>query len=142
MKRNLLFLILLASSILVFTGCEKDDKGSAIDGTWHLQKDIDKYYVNGVIQSDETTSYAKGDYSITFSEGKFTSLDNGDDDGSGTFVYANNTLILTYKDGSETIVDTKKVKELTSSSLVILSEDEYTQQGSTFKYVYESFYTK
>lgn len=98
MKKQLFFLMLLAGSMLAFTGCSKDDddvKSGDIQGRWDLVSQNYKWYEGGKLDDQETDTYDIGESYIVFSGNKASTFEDGQLSFVETFSISGNKIIFT-----------------------------------------------
>ncbi|GEM_PF-1174262 len=146
MKKHFLFFMLLAGSMIAFTGCKKDDKDEAsIEGKWQLTKYVDYEYENGklVDTDEEDASNSEWIVTLNISGGKWSTTEtNGTQEytSQGTFVRSGNTVTVKEDDDSGTDVYT--IKTITDNTLVLISEYSEVEGGVTYKEVSEETYKR
>lgn len=122
MKNYAMALVLLLTT-LAFTGCKKEKDEKLIVGKWKLEKEISKYYENGVL-IDEDVDTDDGGTAEIFDNGRMKDGDNNE----YTYVLNGKTFTITLvKDPRE--VETFEITTLTKESLVIYNEDSYTRSN-------------
>ncbi len=139
--------LLLGFSLVVLAACEKEEKEepaestATIVGTWKAERTSGFEYNQTTMDTVFTYDFPIGgvsSFQITFdANGTATVVDEGDTE-TGTYVYANNQLTLSY-DGD---VEVFQVSELTATTMVWLQTETYTDNGETFYAEDKTFFGK
>lgn len=148
--KNLSFLsiTLLTFCVLFFSACKKDDELSTKDkfiGKWTYETIKSTEYENGVFVTSETEAIngttiefkANGTYDAIS-----TDEDGDSEEDSGTWkLIDNDKKIIVGEQGSPS-GDTLSIEELTDKKLRLLFEDEYTEDGTTYRFENEISFKK
>lgn len=147
--KNLSFLsvALLTFCVLFFSACKKDDELSTKDkfiGKWTYETIKSTEYENGVFVASETESItgttiefkADGTYDAILAE-------DGDlEEDSGTWKLIDNDKKIIVGEQGSSFGDTLSIEELTDKKLRLLFEDEYTEDGTTYRFENEISFKK
>lgn len=137
MKKQLLFLMLIAGCMLAFTGCKKDDevKAGDLQGRWDLVSENYKLYVNGQVRDQDNDEYEIGESYIIFDGNTASTYDNGDLDFVETFTISGDKLIFTFEGETHEVT----VKWNNNDQVVITDRDD---DGENTYEISESVYNR
>jgi hypothetical protein len=121
-----------------FTGCKKDDEDDAkanLVGRWAMTKDVWKEYENGSIEDEgSSTDFDNDDEVWDFkSDGTYKASEDGEVYESGTYSLQNDGKKLVINASDEDEDDIYTINKLSSSELVVYSEEVETSGGVTYK---------
>ena len=135
-KIKYLTLLFLAVSV-GFTSCKKDDDEVSIVGKWGTTKSVNINYTGTIKGSTETeTTFTAEDYIEFKSDGTTILSEDGDTD-AGTYTFNNDTQKLSIKftgDDESVVFD---IKTLTTTDLVLYTEEIDVEGSTTYKYTSE-----
>lgn len=147
--KNLSFLsiTLLTFCILFFSACKKDDELSTRDkfiGKWTYETIKSTEYENEVFVASETESITGT--TIEFkTDGTYDAIlaEDGDlEEDSGTWKLIDNDKKVIVGEQGSSFGDTLSIEELTDKKLRLLFEDEYTEDGTTYRFENEISFKK
>jgi hypothetical protein len=149
-KRNQLSVAILFLSFVILSGCKKDDSDDAnanLNGKWAATKEQWKDYVNNQLVDEGTdTDFDADDWVIEFkSNGTYVEYEDGEVEEEGTYSLQNDgkKLVKKSNDDDDNDEDVYTVKTLTSSDLVLYSEETYVENGNqNHKYIEEFSFKK
>jgi hypothetical protein len=145
---SFLSIALFAFCILFFTSCKKDDELSTKDkfiGKWTYETIKSTEYENGTFVESETEAIngatiefkANGTYDAIFAD------EDGDlEEDSGTWKLIDNDKKVIVGEQGSSFGDTLSIEELTDKKLRLLYEDEYTEDGITYRFENEVSFKK
>ena len=137
--------MLLAGSLMAFTGCKDDGKDSGKDvsiiGTWQYDTSVEYTTVDGEVRvGPDTYDYTDENASVIFKEDKtFQSIWQGTVEAQGKYSYSNGKIHFVYDDGTE---DDVTVKTLTDNSLIVVWEDDDSVNGKVIIEVVEDHFSR
>lgn len=142
MKKIAILTMILLSCALI--SCSKDEEPEdLIIGKWASEKYLDNIYEDGVIIAS-TTSQPKHARTLEFkSDGTMYITEDEMDLDFVNWAIEDDLLVLSIKTETyEILLQSVRIKELTSKVLVLYDEASETENGHDYKSVYESHYRK
>ncbi len=145
---NKLSLLLIAFCILFFSACKKEEQLSTKDkfiGKWTYETIKSTEYENGTFVESETDAIdgatiefkANGTYSAIF-----TDQDDDLDEDNGTWKLIENDKKVIIGEQGSSFGDTLSILELTDKKLLLLFEEEYTEDSTTYRFENEVSFKK
>ena len=143
MKKISYLVVLFVALSSVFSSCKKDDdddnNSAKIVGKWNLKKEIEKEYANNQLDETDEYTYPAGAYLEFKSGGTLIWNEDGSDPEAYSYRVDGNKLTI-LEAGEDDEVYT--IDELTSSKLVLSSEDSYMEGTVSRKEVNQYFLEK
>ncbi|CAG5009244.1 hypothetical protein DYBT9275_04453 [Dyadobacter sp. CECT 9275] len=131
LNTRLFILLVLLGGMMTSCSKDSDDVGPALTGKWIIKSINYKTYVGNTLDEEETEDYSGVAYLEFKTNGTFVAKD---EDGSvDEFEYTYNASAQEVRVTDDDEVTVLKIQELTSSSLIIYSEDSATSSGVTYK---------
>lgn len=133
-------LLLLFITGVAFTSCKKDPDEKAADnivGKWYQQSFTEKEYKNGTLVDEYSSS--RPSETISY---EFKSDGTGVDEDGDSFKYkiSGSKISIDYMDHGS--VDEQIIKKITSSELILNSEESWESGSDVIKSIWEANYKK
>jgi hypothetical protein len=129
-----------------FTGCKKDDEDDAkanLVGRWAMTKEVWKEIENGTVEEGSSTDFDNDDDVWEFkSDGTYKASEDGEVYESGTYSLQNDGKKLVINASDEDEDDIYTINKLSSSELVVYTEEVGTEDGVPYKETEEYTYKK